>query len=181
MFSQQQEAERHTEALDTVTQYLELGSYASWPEAKRLEWITAELQGRRPLVPPAMPVPPTVREVLETFRTVAALGSQSLGAYVISMTQCASDVLAGAHGSAAVRVVHLTLNALRDFRWRQLVCEKTQECTFSRAAPSPRIRPKSAVELLQREARLLVASELDMPLRGPPLRVVPLFETLKAR
>lgn len=91
-----QEAERHAEALDTVTQYLDLGSYASWPEAQRLEWITAELQGRRPLVPPNMPVPPNVREVLETFRAAAALGSNSLGAYVISMTQSASDILAGA-------------------------------------------------------------------------------------
>jgi phosphoenolpyruvate carboxylase len=35
-----------------------------------------------------------VREVLETFRCAARLGSASLGAYVISMAQAASDVLA---------------------------------------------------------------------------------------
>jgi phosphoenolpyruvate carboxylase len=35
-----------------------------------------------------------VREVLETFRVAARLGSASLGAYVISMAQKASDVLA---------------------------------------------------------------------------------------
>lgn len=35
-----------------------------------------------------------VREVLETFRVAARLGSDSLGAYVISMARKASDVLA---------------------------------------------------------------------------------------
>jgi phosphoenolpyruvate carboxylase len=35
-----------------------------------------------------------VREVLETFRVAARLGNKSLGAYVISMSQAASDVLA---------------------------------------------------------------------------------------
>jgi phosphoenolpyruvate carboxylase len=35
-----------------------------------------------------------VREVLDTMRTAARLGSGSLGAYVISMSQAASDVLA---------------------------------------------------------------------------------------
>lgn len=35
-----------------------------------------------------------VKEVLETFKTVAKLGRVSLGAYVISMAKTASDVLA---------------------------------------------------------------------------------------
>lgn len=53
-----------------------------------------ELSGRRPLIPPGMPMNPDVKEVLDTFRVVAELGSKSLGAYVISMAQNASDVLA---------------------------------------------------------------------------------------
>ncbi|KHN07717.1 Phosphoenolpyruvate carboxylase 4 [Glycine soja] len=39
-------------------------------------------------------VAPDVREVLDTFRTAAELGSDSFGAYVISMASNASDVLA---------------------------------------------------------------------------------------
>jgi phosphoenolpyruvate carboxylase len=35
-----------------------------------------------------------VREVLDTFRVAARLGTSSLAAYVISMSQAASDVLA---------------------------------------------------------------------------------------
>jgi hypothetical protein len=50
---------------------------------------------------PSPPPPPAhththtqVREVLDTMRTAARLGSSSLAAYVISMSQAASDVLA---------------------------------------------------------------------------------------
>lgn len=89
-----QEAPRHTEALDAVTQYLGLGSYALWDEQARITWLAGELAGRRPLVPHAMPVTAAVREVLETFRVAAELGTASLGAYVISMASSASDVLA---------------------------------------------------------------------------------------
>ncbi|XP_027768377.1 phosphoenolpyruvate carboxylase 4-like [Solanum pennellii] len=41
-----------------------------------------------------VPVPPDVKEVLDTFKVAAELGSDSLGAYVISMASNASDVLA---------------------------------------------------------------------------------------
>ncbi len=51
-------------------------------------------QGRRPLLPPDMPMTPEVREVMDTCRVVAQLGPSSLGAYVISMARGASDVLA---------------------------------------------------------------------------------------
>jgi phosphoenolpyruvate carboxylase len=138
-----QEAARHTEALDAVTQYLGLGSFSAWDEAKRCAWLGVELSSRRPLVPQSMPVSPPVREVLDSFRTAAELGTQSLGAYVISMASSASDVL--------------------------------------------------AVELLQREARLHANAEPAVSAEaaqrggagggggvdGGPLRVVPLFETLK--
>ena len=43
---------------------------------------------------PLPPPPLQVREVIESFRVSARLGSASLGAYVISMAQKASDVLA---------------------------------------------------------------------------------------
>ncbi|KAJ9505432.1 hypothetical protein QJQ45_009474, partial [Haematococcus lacustris] len=89
-----QESTRHSEALDAVTTYLGYGSYLEWDEDKRIEWLINELQGRRPLIPPGMPMSAEVREVLDTARVVAQLGPGSLGAYVISMTKAASDVLA---------------------------------------------------------------------------------------
>ncbi|KAJ6805154.1 phosphoenolpyruvate carboxylase 4 [Iris pallida] len=89
-----QESARHAETLDAITRYLDMGVYSEWEEEKKLEFLTRELKGKRPLVPPTIEVPSDVKEVLDTFRVAAELGSESLGAYVISMASNASDVLA---------------------------------------------------------------------------------------
>ncbi|XP_057809947.1 phosphoenolpyruvate carboxylase 4 isoform X1 [Salvia miltiorrhiza] len=89
-----QESGRHSETLDAITKYLDMGAYSEWDEDKKLEFLTRELKGKRPLVPPTIEVTPDVKELLDTFRVAAELGNDSLGAYVISMASNASDVLA---------------------------------------------------------------------------------------
>nr|XP_023894770.1 phosphoenolpyruvate carboxylase 4 [Quercus suber]POE58115.1 phosphoenolpyruvate carboxylase 4 [Quercus suber] len=89
-----QESGRHADTLDAIIRYLDMGTYSEWDEEKKLEFLTKELKGKRPLVPPSIEVAPDVKEVLDTFRVAAELGSDSLGAYVISMASNASDVLA---------------------------------------------------------------------------------------
>ncbi len=54
----------------------------------------SELTSKRPLMPPAMQTEGEVADVLSTFRMLAELPPDSLGAYVISMAHTASDVLA---------------------------------------------------------------------------------------
>ncbi len=89
-----QEASRHTRVFDEVTRHLELGAYGDWDEAKRREFLIAELGSKRPLIPEDMPASKEAREVLDTFRMLAGLPRDSLGAYVISMARAPSDVLA---------------------------------------------------------------------------------------
>ncbi|KAL2546335.1 Phosphoenolpyruvate carboxylase 4 [Forsythia ovata] len=89
-----QESGRHSETLDAITRYLDMGIYSEWDEDKKLEFLTRELKGKRPLVPSTIEVCPDLKEVLDTFKVAAELGSDSLGAYVISMASHASDVLA---------------------------------------------------------------------------------------
>jgi len=96
-----QESTRHTEALDAITRFLALGSYAEWDEAKRQVFLLQELQNPRPLLPEHPHLVPDhplhlseVQEVLATFRELAAQPADSLGAYVISMAERPSDVLA---------------------------------------------------------------------------------------
>ncbi|KAI8825738.1 phosphoenolpyruvate carboxylase [Fimicolochytrium jonesii] len=94
-----QESDRHAEVVDAITQYLGLGSYAEWTEEKKQEWLIEELRGRRPLIPGDWPqnspdVPDSVKEVVATFRMLATVGSDALGAYVISMARVPSDILA---------------------------------------------------------------------------------------
>ena len=101
-----QDAERHTAALAAVTGALGMGSYAEWDERARLAFLLHELEGRRPLLPPGLAAPPEVHDVLDTFRLIANTPPGSLGAYVITMTRSASDVLAVAllQKEARVRV-----------------------------------------------------------------------------
>lgn len=89
-----QEASRHTEALDAITTHLGIGSYQSWDESRRLEFLTTELRSHRPLIPTGFTGSEDVNAVLDTFRVLADIPRECLGAYVISMASEASDVLA---------------------------------------------------------------------------------------
>lgn len=108
-----QESSRHRDALDEITTYLGLGSYASWNEEKRLEFLARELKNPRPLIGPGAKFSDAVEEILETLRVAKKIGEENLGAYVISMTEYASDVLAvellikEVFGRPAMRVVPL--------------------------------------------------------------------------
>lgn len=94
-----QESTRHSEALDAITRYLGIGSYSEWDELTRRRWLQQELESKRPLLPrlrnlSSFGFTDTVIDTLKTFELAATLGSESLGAYVISQCQQASDVLA---------------------------------------------------------------------------------------
>lgn len=89
-----QDAARHAAALGEITDYLGLGDYQTWDEQQRLDFLQAELNNRRPLLPPHYQASEDTAEVLATCRVVAAAPAASLGSYVISMARSASDVLA---------------------------------------------------------------------------------------
>ena len=89
-----QESQRHTDAIDALTRARGDGSYAGWDEEQRLDFLTRELDRGHSLTAPDLAPSPQVRDVLDTFRAIAAIHPDSLGAYVITMTQEASDVLA---------------------------------------------------------------------------------------
>ena len=58
----------HPPAHPPRCRHLGLGSYAEWDEDARLAFLTTELQGRRPLIPPAMPFSPDAQEVVDTLK-----------------------------------------------------------------------------------------------------------------
>lgn len=89
-----QESDRHTDVLDAITTYLEIGSYREWSEEKRQEWLLSELTGKRPLFPRDFPQTEEIKDVLDTLHVIAELPSDSFGAYIISMATSPSDVLA---------------------------------------------------------------------------------------
>jgi phosphoenolpyruvate carboxylase len=89
-----QEAARHTEAIDAITRQLGLGSYAEWSEDLRTDFLTRALGHGEPVLPRRFRGSDAVTDVLETFRAVARIHPDSLGAYVITMASRPSDVLA---------------------------------------------------------------------------------------
>ena len=107
-----QHAARHVAAMDAITRARGEGSYAAWPESGRQQYLRRAIEDRTPIPPTAATDGGAeVRDVLETFEAVAEISPDSLGAYVVSMTQAPSDLLAveylqRVHGSA-LRVVPL--------------------------------------------------------------------------
>ncbi|CAE7664589.1 unnamed protein product [Symbiodinium pilosum] len=89
-----QESDRHEEVMDAITQYLGLGSYSAWAEQQKCDWLLQEIESKRPLLSPGMPMSDIVREVINTFCTIAELPPEAVGAYCISMSRATSDILA---------------------------------------------------------------------------------------
>lgn len=89
-----QESTRHSEAIDAVTRHLGLGSYLEMSEEEKQKFLIEELKSPRPLIPRDLEASDEVHDVLDTFKALRKIGSDSLGAYVISMARAPSDVLA---------------------------------------------------------------------------------------
>ena len=89
-----QEAGRHTEAVDDFSRRTGAGSYADWPEDRRVAFLIDALSRDPSIAADAVPSSDAVAEVLATFRQIAAIHPESLGAYVITMAGQPSDVLA---------------------------------------------------------------------------------------
>ncbi|KAL7486793.1 hypothetical protein ACHAW6_012388 [Cyclotella cf. meneghiniana] len=95
-----EESTKHTMALDAITRYLGMGSYKEWDEEARLNWLQSELNNKRPLFrirdieQNILRLDPDVKKTLMVFKIASELDPESLGAYVISQGQTASDVLA---------------------------------------------------------------------------------------
>ena len=92
-----QESSRHSDALDEITGFLQLPAYGAMDEEARVQWLLAELQTRRPLVPAAVAWKDSTRETLDVFRMLKRLqlefGERMCRTYIISMCESVSDVL----------------------------------------------------------------------------------------
>lgn len=89
-----QEASKHTQLLDEITQYLGIGSYQTWDELRRQQFLIQELQNHRPLISKEIILSPESLEVWNTFLMIARQLPASLGSYIISMAKNPSDILA---------------------------------------------------------------------------------------
>lgn len=89
-----QDSALHTEALNALTQELNIGSYATWSEEEKQQFLLSELTSNRPLLPHQWQPEESVKEVFDTCKVIAKAGEESIAAYVISMAKKPSDILA---------------------------------------------------------------------------------------
>jgi phosphoenolpyruvate carboxylase len=85
-----EDSAKHTTLLDAVTRQGKNGGYAGWDEARRQAFLLRRIESSDPLIPPDA----ALGETLATFRAIATISPESLGAYVITMASRPSDVLA---------------------------------------------------------------------------------------
>ncbi|HWQ31366.1 MAG TPA: phosphoenolpyruvate carboxylase [Blastocatellia bacterium] len=94
-----QHSERHTAALAEITRGFGMQrDYAQMNEAERVRWLTQELVSARPLVTIDSHYSAETIETLNVFRVARRIHDEisplAIGAYIISMTHDASDLLA---------------------------------------------------------------------------------------
>lgn len=89
-----QDSDRHLDLLSELTQYLELGDYASWDEEQKQQFLIAELASKRPLIPRNWQPSEEAQEVLDTLDVIARQPQGALACYIISMARQPSDILA---------------------------------------------------------------------------------------
>ena len=81
----------HAQALDEVFKWTGVcDRYQKLTANERFDLLGAELRQRRPLIPMHLPFTPETCEVIQTFRTIAAIhergGGEGIGSYIISGT-----------------------------------------------------------------------------------------------
>ena len=88
-----QNADEHIELLDELTLFLELGSYKSWSEKARNDFLLKELESKRQLIPQGWEPQGQGAEVLKTFKLIAQGNGEGISSYIVSMAKNPSDIL----------------------------------------------------------------------------------------
>ena len=89
-----QDSSKHTELLNELTQYLEVGSYDEWSEKARQDFIVGELESKRPLIPARWILSNSAWDTLQIFQLIAREGVSAISSYVLSNAKNPTDILA---------------------------------------------------------------------------------------
>ena len=134
-----------TKLLKNVCIHLGLGNYQNWSEEKKISFLSKEYQSKRPLIPQSIKLDNEDKEVWSTFKMIAKLPQECLGAYVVSMASNVSDILSvmvlqkEAGVQSCLRVVplfetlkdlkkaHQVINDLYSIPWYLKYFQRTQE------------------------------------------------------
>jgi len=88
-----QESKRHLKLMKTICKNLGLGDFEKWPEDKKISFLSKEFNSKRPLISKNISFDKENKETWATFKMISKLPRECLGAYIISMSSKASDIL----------------------------------------------------------------------------------------
>jgi len=88
-----QESKRHLKLMKTICKNLGLGDFEKWPEDKKISFLSKEFKSKRPLISKDISFDKEDKETWATFKMISKLPRECLGAYIISMSSKASDIL----------------------------------------------------------------------------------------
>ena len=89
-----QEASRHEKLLKNICLRLGLGNYQEWTEEEKISFLSKQYRSQRSLISKNILLDKEDKEAWSTFRMMAKLPRECLGAYIISMASNVSDILA---------------------------------------------------------------------------------------
>ena len=100
-----QESSRHTQLISEIVKKKYKINYLLWDEEERLRFLTSQLRNKKNLINNYSFKNKENKEVWSTFKVLADQPKECLGAYVISMTSSASDILSVAFLQKEAKIV----------------------------------------------------------------------------
>ena len=88
-----QESKRHLKLMRSICRHLGLGDFEKWSENEKISFLSREFKSKRPLISKNISFDKEDRETWFTFKMISKLPRECLGAYIISMSSKASDIL----------------------------------------------------------------------------------------
>ena len=88
-----QESKRHLKLMKTICKNLGLGDFEKWSEDEKISFLSKEFKSKRPLISKDISFDKEDKETWATFKMISKLPRECLGAYIISMSSKASDIL----------------------------------------------------------------------------------------
>ena len=88
-----QESKKHLKLMKRICKHLGLGDFEKWPEDKKISFLSREFKSKRPLISKNISFDKEDKETWSTFKMISKLPKECLGAYIISMSSKASDIL----------------------------------------------------------------------------------------
>jgi phosphoenolpyruvate carboxylase len=88
-----QESKRHLKLMRSICKHLGLGDFEKWPENEKIAFLSKEFKSKRSLISKNISFDKEDKETWSTFKMISKLPRECLGAYIISMSSKASDIL----------------------------------------------------------------------------------------